>query len=93
MPRIEEETNTVECVNISSETLKFEIDGTRFKLAPKERVTLHKAYARPRKTHESRDAVPSAIELLTNHKVLPIDDKRARAALGLSRNVKQETAE
>lgn len=80
----DEETNTIECVNISSETMRFEIDKVKYKLGPKEKVQLHKSYAMPRAMQQGRDPVPSAIELLTGSKVLPITDRRARAALGIS---------
>ena len=78
-----EETNSIECVNISSETIRFEIERVRYRLGPKDKVVLHKNYALPRAMQPGRDPVPSAIALLTNHKVLPITDKRAMAALGI----------
>lgn len=82
MPAIDEDENTIEVINISSETMKFEIDGMKIKLAPKERFKIHKNYATPRVMQPERDPVPSTIELLTNKKVLPINDKRVRAVLG-----------
>lgn len=81
----EEESNTVECVNISGETMRFEIEKVKYKLGPRERVVLHRNYALPRAMQPGRDPVPSAIELLTNHKVLPISHPRARAALGIKK--------
>lgn len=83
MPRIEEDTNTVEVVNISSEIVKIEIDKVKHKLNPKERLTVHKNYATPRLMQQGRDPVPSSIELMTNGKVLPVTDKRVKAMLGL----------
>lgn len=78
----DQESNVAEVVNISSETIKFEIAGVRFTLGPKEKAQVHRNYALPRKMAEGRDPIPSAIELLTNHKVLLVTDKRAKAALG-----------
>jgi hypothetical protein len=89
----DEDTNSVECVNISSETLKFEIDGVRYKLGPRDRVHLHKNYALPRAMQPGRDPVPSAVALLTSHKVLPVTDKRAMAALGIRSARHQEASE
>lgn len=74
--------NTIEVINISSETLKFELEGMKFSIKPKERIRVHKSYATPRLMQQGRDPVPSAVELLTNHKVLPITDKRVRAMIG-----------
>jgi hypothetical protein len=85
MPAIDEETNTVEVINISAETVKFNISGTTYKLAPREKLLLHKSYALPRLMQEGRDPVPAVIELLTGQKVLPIDDKRVRGLLGNAR--------
>ena len=79
----DEETNTVECVNVSSETVRFEIDKVKYRLGPLDRVVLHKNYTLPKVMQPERDPVPSAIELLTNKKVLPITHPRARAALGI----------
>lgn len=81
----DEDTNTIECVNISSETIRFEIEKVRYKLGPKDKVVLHKNYATPRIMQQDRDPVPSTIELLTNNKVLPITHPKARAALGLKK--------
>jgi hypothetical protein len=78
-----EDTNTIECVNISSETIRFEISGMRYRLGPKDKVHLHKNYALPRAMQPGRDPVPSVVDLLTNHRVLPVTDKRAMAALGM----------
>lgn len=82
MPIVDDEVNTVEVMNISSEIMKFEISGVRYKLSPRETAHIHKNYAIPRIMQEGRDPVPSVIELLTNRKVLPTSDKRVRAMTG-----------
>ena len=85
----DDEVNTVECVNVSSETIRFEIEKVKYRLGPKDRVVLHKNYATPRVMQPERDPVPSTIELLTNNKVLPITHPRARAALGLKKSASE----
>lgn len=75
------EPNTIEVVNISAETMKFELDGVRFKMAPKSVEKIHKNYATPMILQEGRDPIPSTIERLTNRKVLPVTDKRAKAVM------------
>lgn len=92
MPKETEDTNSIECVNISSETIKFEIEKVKYVLGPKDKVVLHKNYATPRAMQPGRDPVPSTVALLTNHKVLPITDRRARQALGL-RTPREEVTE
>jgi len=82
MPAINSETNSVEVVNISGSIVRFEIEGVRYKLAPKERVHLHKSYTVNKKMRPDADPVPSTIELLTNNMVVPVTDKRAIARLG-----------
>ncbi len=85
MARVDDEANTAEVINISSEPVKFELNGVRYKLAPKERLQVHKNYALPRIMMAGRDPVPAAIELLTNGKVILATDKRARVAQGASK--------
>jgi hypothetical protein len=75
----EPEENAVDVINIGSTPMRFEIDGVRYKLAPGEMTKIHKAYALPRQMQAGKDAVPSAVELLTNKQVLWVGDKRARA--------------
>ncbi len=81
----DEESNTVEMINVSAEVVKFEVDGTRHKLAPLQTVTIHRAYALPKQLQPGRDPIPSTVEMLTNKKVLPVDDKRAKSAVGAAR--------
>ena len=77
----DQEENTVEVINISSDIVRFELEKTRYRLAPKERMRVHKSYGLPRQLQDGRDPVPSTVELLTNKKVLPISDKRARGVV------------
>jgi len=72
----QQETNSVECVNISARVVRFEIAGTRYALKPGQSVFLHKSYALARKMAANRDAIPSVVELQTSKMVLPITDKR-----------------
>jgi hypothetical protein len=76
------ENDLVEVVNISSEIMKFELERIKYKLKPKEVVKIPKAYAMVKVMAEGRDPVPPTIELLTNKKVLPVTDKRAKAVMG-----------
>lgn len=78
----EEESNAVDCINVSAEVVRFEIEGTRYKLKPLEVIPLNKAYALPKHLQPNRDPVPSSIELLTGKKVLPVTDPRAKGAVG-----------
>lgn len=74
-------TNVAEVINVSSETVRFEIEKIRYKLPPRGIAQIHKAYAVSRVMQEGRDPVPSSIELLTNKKVLPVTDKRAASVV------------
>lgn len=87
----EQESNAIEVINVSAEVVRFEIDGTRHKLKSLEAVSINKAYALPRQLQEGRDPVPSTIELLTNKKVLAVNDTRAKGAVA-SRGSKQTSA-
>jgi hypothetical protein len=77
----DEDSNMEEVINISSEVMRFELDGMKFKLQPKEVVQIHRNHAIPKILQKDRDPVASTIEMLTNKKVLSVKDKRARAAL------------
>lgn len=77
-----QETNSVECVNISARVVRFEIAGTRYALKPGQSVFLHRSYALARKMAANRDAIPSVVELQTAKMVLPITDQRAINAMG-----------
>lgn len=76
------ETNLVDVINVSGETLRFELDGNKYKMAPKDVIKINKAYANPRQLQEGKDPIPSVVELLTNKKVLSVTDKRVRSLLG-----------
>jgi hypothetical protein len=78
-----EEENTREVMNISNNIIRFELDGARYKMGPKETRRIHKNYATRMLMREGRDPVPSTVELLTNKQVLPIDDPRVRSFLPL----------
>lgn len=71
----------VEVINISGEIMRFELDGAKYKLKPKQTVKVHQSYGTAKKLQSDRDAVPSTVELLTNKKVLPITDSRAKQFL------------
>lgn len=75
-----------EIANISGELMKFEIDGTLIELKPGERTKINEAYATPRVMQEGKDPVPATVAMITNNKVLPIDDPRAMRALGIKAN-------
>lgn len=77
-----EEPNDAEVVNISSEIMRFELDGIRYKLGPKETTRINKVHTISKKTAPGRDPVAPTIELITNKKVVPTTDKRARAVMG-----------
>lgn len=77
------EDTTVEVVNISSERMKFELEGQMHVMKPGDRRRVPRYLTVSRVMQKGKDPVPSAIELLTNKKVLPITDPRARAALGI----------
>lgn len=77
----ERDSNVVQVVNTSSEIMRFEIDGVRFKLKHGERAQIHKTHATARAMQPGRDPVPSTIELLTNKWVVPITDPRASSFL------------
>lgn len=75
------EENTKEVINISSHTVRFELDGSRYVVPPGHKRRVHKNYATRMQMREGRDPIPSTVELLTNKMVLPIDDPRARSFL------------
>jgi len=72
------QSNQVEVVNISSNNVRFEIEGNRYVLRPGQTVSLHKSYALPRAMVKGKDPVPSVVELLTSKQVLAVTDQRAR---------------
>ena len=69
-------------MNISSDTVKFELDSLRYKLKPKETTRIHRNYALPRQMQPDKDPVPSVVELLTGKKVLAMSDPRVKSAIG-----------
>lgn len=73
------EQNTQEVVNISSETVKFDIGDMKIVLKPGERIAIHKNYAFPRKLKQDRDPLPSVVELETGGRVVATTDRRARS--------------
>lgn len=81
MAAIDSNSNTEKVINITSNNVRFEIDGTRFELKPSEQITINRSYALPRHFKQGKDPVPSVIELLTGGMVLHVGDKRARSAL------------
>lgn len=75
---IENETKvSQEVVNISSNVVRFELDGLRHVLKPGERTNVHTNYALQRRFAENRDPIPSAIDLMTGGAVVSVTDKRA----------------
>lgn len=68
-------------INVSSEEVRFELDGLDYVLKPRETLATHANYALPRKMADNRDPVASVVDLLTGGKVLHIGDRRARAAV------------
>jgi hypothetical protein len=66
-----------EVVNISSNVVRFEIEGLRHVLKPGERASIHVNYALPRQFANNRDPIPSAIDLMTGGAVVSVLDKRA----------------
>jgi hypothetical protein len=79
----DQETNMAEVVNISGEIMRFELDGQRFKLKPGETASVLKQHVVMRRTAPDRDPVQSTIALLTNNKVVAIDDPRARGKVAV----------
>lgn len=75
------ESNQVEVVNVGPSTVKFDIDGNRIVLKPGHVIPIHKSYGLPRPTQPNRDPLPSVVELLTDRKVLPVTDPRAKQFL------------
>lgn len=92
MRETDDTPNTVEVINISGEPAQFELNGTRFKLLPKESLLVHKNHATARQS-PGRDPVASAIELLTNARVLPVDDKRSRSAVASRDAMRRQSEE
>ncbi len=82
---VEYDTNQVDVINISSNVVRFEIDGNKYVLKPRQTTKLHKSYALMRKMSADRDPLPSQIELLTSKRVLAITDERARHVYEASR--------
>lgn len=81
MPAIDEESNTVNVINISPEIAKFELAGTRYRLSPGEVLPVHKAYGLPRELKKGSDPLPAVVELLTGKRVVHTGDPRAKAAM------------
>lgn len=81
MPALDQESNAAEVINVSGEVVRFEIDGIRYKLSERERITIHQNYALPRHLKKDKDPLPSVIDMLTGGKVLHVEDKRARGAV------------
>lgn len=75
---VEFESNQVDVINISSGTVRFEIDGSRYVLKTGQVVSLHKSYALARQIQKNKDPIPSVVELLTSKMVLAVTDPRAR---------------
>lgn len=67
------EDNTKEIVNISSQTVRFQIDNQKIVMQPGDRRRINANYATARALQPNRDPVPSVVELLTNKMVLPVD--------------------
>ncbi len=82
---VEMESNMTDVINISASNQRFEVDGSRYLLKPGQVVPIHNAYALPRQMTRNKDAVASAVELLTNKCVLPVTDPRARAMVSAAR--------
>jgi hypothetical protein len=72
-------SNMEVCFNVSAETVKFEIDGTRYRMKPGDRITLNVAYTRPSVMMQGRDPVQSVVERLTSRKVLPASHRKLPA--------------
>lgn len=74
---------TTEAINVSSDVARFEIDGVRHAMKPRERRRFPTGYCAQRvftgSSGAKRDPLPSVIELLTNKRVLPVADPRAKA--------------
>jgi len=68
--------DTEEVCNISSMVAKFEIDNTKIKLKPGDRIRIHKQYTRKQQMAKDRDPVASAIENITGGRVVPSSDRR-----------------
>lgn len=76
---IDTDSDAQEVINISSETVKMNIDGMRVTLKQGDRMRVHKNYAFPRQFRPDRDPLPSVVELESGGRVVPTSDKRAQS--------------
>lgn len=84
MPIQGAESNLVEVINISDHPVKFNLDGMIYALEPLERAKVHVSYTKNRQLQKKRDPVKPILELMTNAKVLPVTDPRAKDAVAIS---------
>jgi hypothetical protein len=76
-----QDRNSVECVNITSHTVKFEVAGVRYVVKSHQMIQLHRAYALPRKMQRNRDPIASVIEMISGKQVLACNDPRAASTM------------
>jgi len=84
MPVHGQESNQVEVINISDQPMRFNLDGMIYVLEPLERAKVHSSYTKNRQMQPKRDPVKPILELMTNGKVLPVTDPRAKEAVAAS---------
>lgn len=71
------EDDSEEVVNISSQMARLHIDNLKIVLKPGQRMRVPKAYVRRHAMQPGRDAVASAIHMMTDGRVVPATDPRA----------------
>lgn len=72
-------------INVSSDTVRFKMNGAKVVMAPGDVRHIPKAYAIPRQLQPNAPALPSTVEHITGNKVYPIDHEKARAAVSKAR--------
>lgn len=82
-----------EIINVGSNTVKFEIAGSKIKLKPGQITSVHKAYATSRAMQRGRDPVPSVVELETGFQVYPITHPKAQERSQIARDRVKEMIE
>lgn len=75
---------SVSIINVSSESVSFELDGLEHTLRPRESMKTHASYGLPRHLQKGRDPVASVVDMLTNGRVVHEGDRRARAVVAIT---------
>lgn len=72
-------------INVSSNTVKFRMHGSKIEMKPGQVRHIPKAYAIPRQLQPNAPALPSTVEHLTGGQVLPADHEKARSHAAAAR--------